>query len=822
MPAVIISLTQSSPDSRINVPITFTATVAFGDNGAADAGLDWYVEFRGTGDRGWSSGPVAVDDGQATYERASAIAQTESVTAVIVGGDCDALASNAVTHTWWIPTITLTPDERSEVGSGPASVTATLRHGSARVVGQRVRLRVVNYFTNEVVLDEPRTTDDQGEITISWTTDAEAFEQIFATEDVPEGAATKRTTHIWYEDRAFPDALAVRFPDRDLRVGTFLPTTATLSAVDGEDPPQQIDFFVIREDTAAWEEASVADGAATFDYVRTEPGPGSPLARSPGTGMVAKSTEWWRPTLSLTTPGSSTVVGRTYTQMATLSHDGIPVVGADLTFVWGLDESDHATTDAQGQASMSWTQDEIGTEDVVVYETAALDDRQSAETRHSWVVAPGGDQVSVGLSQVNAAGRVGSGVQLSATVTVDGDPLEGWDVTFAGAGIDAKTAPTNAAGRASVTVSSPAALITDITATAGISGCTAAVSPSVRHQWWRPSVELRPRNTASPAREAATFTATVSYLDVDERTVAVPGQLVHFTMRSQDCAQPVVVRPARTNAAGVATVPLTRDGPSTDTVTAEEIGVVGPASDQTSHSWGSPDPPPLSITLDQSETPSRAGTTAQVTVTVHDADRTDGLAPARVPVTLLGVTPGGSNPKPTNRRGEVRFTFTSTDTTPTTLSASAPFGCGIVLSPPIIHEWFVPELSLTPSSGTSTTGQTATVTARLTHEGHGVANQEIELTIDNSEPAESTAKPTKTHPIRRQRRVQLEPAATGRRCTDGERDHSCPASAANGHPDLDGTPTAIDPTTVDAPADHPATVDHVATQHATTRHVEPS
>ena len=116
-PAVTISLTQSSPDSRINAPITFTATVALRDNGAEDPGFAWYVEFRGSGDGGWSSGPVAVDDGQATYSRTSAIVQTESVTVAVVTPGCGGAVSSPVTHRWWRPEIIIDqPDARTVVG----------------------------------------------------------------------------------------------------------------------------------------------------------------------------------------------------------------------------------------------------------------------------------------------------------------------------------------------------------------------------------------------------------------------------------------------------------------------------------------------------------------------------------------------------------------------------------------------------------------------------------------------------------------------------------------------------------------------------------
>ena len=53
---------------------------------------------------------------------------------------------------------------------------------------------------------------------------------------------------------------------------------------------------------------------------------------------------------------------------------------------------------------------------------------------------------------------------------------------------------------------------------------------------------------------------------------------------------------------------MSRDGPSIDSVRAEEVGVFDPAADTTEHTWGTPAPVPVSITLAQSTPESRAGT----------------------------------------------------------------------------------------------------------------------------------------------------------------------------------------------------------------------
>ena len=68
----------------------------------------WYVEFTGTGDGGWTSGPVPTDDGEASYTRTSPVAQTETITARIANAGCTGTTSNPVTHEWWRGEIVIT------------------------------------------------------------------------------------------------------------------------------------------------------------------------------------------------------------------------------------------------------------------------------------------------------------------------------------------------------------------------------------------------------------------------------------------------------------------------------------------------------------------------------------------------------------------------------------------------------------------------------------------------------------------------------------------------------------------------------------------
>ena len=81
-----LTLTQDVASSRIGTPLTLTATLfqGDGDGGSTPVAGTWAVEFSGTGDGGWRSGPVPTVDGRATYGRTAPVGQQETVTATLV------------------------------------------------------------------------------------------------------------------------------------------------------------------------------------------------------------------------------------------------------------------------------------------------------------------------------------------------------------------------------------------------------------------------------------------------------------------------------------------------------------------------------------------------------------------------------------------------------------------------------------------------------------------------------------------------------------------------------------------------------------------
>ena len=727
-PALGISLTQSAAASAVGTQLTLTATVTWSGGETREPTDGWYVEFIGAGDGGWTSGPVPTDDGEASYARTSPVPQTETITARIANPGCTGTTSNPVIHEWWRGEISIEQvDVRTEVGQTFA-LEATLTHDGSPIRDATLELSAIERFTSNTFEPIRSTTNPSGTATFTWTSTRVTTELITVRELVPDGAASARTSHNWVA-AITTDAMTLTVDQSRVRVGVSLIAAATLRNADGPVAGVMVEFFTNAPDS--WDNPVLTDedGRATFDYVA---GPlGYIHVRTPSVGVVTTNFDVWQPAITFVSPDSRSVVSQAYPATVVVTDDGAPLRDVDLAFyVDGSDSSyARATTDDNGVASAPITLEDEDSPSLSVSEVLDSTVSVEATTDHTWVAAPNGLDVSVNLTQSSQESRVGTAVELSAEVLVGDGWVEGWDVGFTADDDSLGVGTTDENGISTITMSpDDVETFALITATVAIDGCTSP-SDEVVHRWWQPSLDLNPENTTSPAGSDVRFTAALTRDTSSEDTVAVPDQLIRFTMISQSCPLPVVLREVRTNDDGIAGVAMSRDGPSIDGVRAEEIDVVGPASDATTHTWGAPVPPPLSITLAQDEVESRAGTEVIITATVGDTDRPGRRARAGTPVTFLGVSPART--VPTDASGVARLAVHGTSTNPTTVTASAPYGCGVVLSGSLTHRWFVPTLALTPNTATTTTGNTASVTAVLSDGQAPVGGQEIELTADH-------------------------------------------------------------------------------------------
>ena len=657
-----------------------------------------------------------------------------------------------MTHEWWRSEIEATTSGATRVGGTFTLRGRVLRSGQA--VGAAQVLIIVRNDANDAQVESlSATTETSGAFAVSWTSLTPRIEEVTISATGTGGFTADAITHHAWSAGSATDTLTIEAL-ADVRVGASLLVRSQL--IRGTDPVLNPPIEFLTSD--GWRPSNVNDGPDTearfLSGTLTSPGGTvSYGVRTAEDGLhLSSRARWWQPLITFVAPDSRSTVGQEYPATVVVTDNGVPMPGVELTFSASGSEYDTVITDDEGRASAPYEPEPAAArvESISVAEVLDEDDDPpggdpvpaTAITSHTWAGEPAAFGVDLTLTQPSEDSRVGNGVRLTATVSDDGNLLRDWDVQFRNYdGDDLGLATTGEEGTASVVVTQSTESSVYLVATVQVEGC-GSESAAVTHYWWLPELDLTPEEASAPARRNVVFTAELTRPDPSDSPVPVPSQAIRFTQTSQSCDLPVVIVEATTDPDGIVSAPLSRDGPSIDEVRAEEVGVVDPQGDSTTHTWGNPDPPPLSIALGQSTPSSRAGSEITITATVFDADRPNGRAGSGIPVTFLGVSP--SRTVDTDNQGEARLTVTGTGTSPTTVTATAPFGCGVVLSPPITHQWFVPSLLLVPDNGVTTVGDTAYVTARLRNGAAPVPGQAIELTIDSSTPSVDTITRTAT------------------------------------------------------------------------------
>ena len=791
---VILTLTQSSTNSAIGTEVTLTATLTSPDGPLAELPGGWLIEFSGNRSGEWSSGPVKAVNGVATYRTSSPVEATDTITARVANPDCTAIGvTDPVTHVWWTPDIGLgegSADGSTLVGDS-FTLRGTVRRSGVAVPGATVDVTVKGLDgTGDPQELSSDPTNAEGEFEVSWGHSDANLEEVTITATGPDGfRADDVTSHVWNTEEDFDLRLSAYTQPR---VGDDLFASADLF-IDSEEQNLASYAPVNYWDDDEWVETDTED--FSYTYPSADAGGwqvlGVQTVDIPVQGGLA--VRWSQPTITFVTPDSSTIGNATHTAAVIVSDHGRPLPYTWLAFrVTGESEPRYVLTDLDGMAGVDVEGEAGDSKTIEVTEDLGEEgpdvEPATASTTHTWVGVPAAEMSLSTSSDVGRESRVGTQVPFTAHVTdEDENPLPNWDVDFYLGGEEfLDTVTTDANGDATLRFSRSTVSHTWIMATVAV-GCTEQEqSDWDDHYWWETQLDLTPKAEESPARRNATFTAEVARTvdsigsggtDQDAQlraesiapdntslqspqpvrptaeirgpvtTAAIPegmiplsDQLVRFTftftLTDSKCELPVVVKEARTNGEGRAEVELTRNATGIDNVKAEEVGVFKPASDTTTHKWT---PTPLSIALTQSSSLSRAGTSVTITATVYE--RPNVRAAAGTPVTFLGTTP--SRTVKTDKNGVAKLTFTGRGTAPNIISATTPYGCGVVESPEIRHRWFVPQLVLTPSTATSTTGNQASVTARLTHDGDAVGGQEIELTINHSVSGQPTRTITK-------------------------------------------------------------------------------
>lgn len=745
---VEFELEQSSTDGPIGTEVTLTATLSVQDGPLPELPGGWFVEFSGDRNGGWSSGPIRAVEGEATYRTSSPVGAEETITARVANPDCAAAGmTDSVEHTWWTPEISLGEGsgDGSTLEGDEFELSGIVRKSGVAVPEAAVAVTVNGLDGTAGPRELPAvTTNSDGVFSVTWDQGDANLEEVEITATASDGfEAHLVTSHVWNTEEGHDLRLSA---NTEPRLGNDLTARAALF-IDDEQANlasyAPVNYWVDDD----WEETEAED----FSYSYPSPTAqgwqvlGVQTVDIPVHGGLA--VHWSQPTITFLAPDSSSLGDAAYSARVLVTDRGRPVSFAWLEFrVSGDPEPRYAVTDYDGIAQVEIDGEPGDSRTIEVTEDLGEEspdyEPATASTTHSWVSIPTVEptiSLSPSWGDPGSESRVGTQVPFTAHVT-DGNqnPLPNWNVDFSypdNVEEPFATVRTDADGRASVTLARSGETSLWVIAAATAACSAFPVEGWGFHYWWETQLDLTPKAAQSQARQNVTFTAEVARTIYGEgasglepegqlgaessppsrsslpspppvrptaemqgpvTAAAIPegmaplaNQLVRFTLSNPRCELPVAVREARTNTDGIAQVTMTRSGPGTDTVRAEEVGVFDPASDTTTHEWTPASPAPQSITLTQSSETSRVGSSVTITATVYDVDRPNGRAAAGTPVTFRGTSPDRT--VRTNRNGIARLTFTGSGTETSVISATAPYGCGVVISPPIRHRWFVPE-----------------------------------------------------------------------------------------------------------------------------------
>ncbi|NLG21594.1 MAG: hypothetical protein GX555_09240 [Actinomycetales bacterium] len=353
--------------------------------------------------------------------------------------------------------------------------------------------------------------------------------------------------------------------------------------------------------TATWgeEEATATDSVV---WVAPDGDPEIAIAPLDGTGTVGELVDF----------------------VATVTHGGLPVAGADVTFIATMDGVDPVTldgvTEPDGTVTFEHSRSITGVENILVI-LEPTEEEIFAETSFTWAEpAPVAE-----IYPRDSHRLIGDTVIFDVTVTLDGQPLEGQMVSFyatmPGAESVSQTGFTGPGGVASFEHSREVAGVDRISVDAYPAGAYAETTLS----WWPPgpAVQIEGPAAGGLVGEPAEFVATV----VNDGFPAW-DEPVQFTASMAGVED--VVLTGRTDKAGRVAFVHTRDATGIETVTVEALGGT---TAETTYTWY---PEGEAIRVDPRDSSGQPGTVVEFAATVTD----DGVPVEGVTVDFLAVLQG--------------------------------------------------------------------------------------------------------------------------------------------------------------------------------------
>lgn len=380
---------------------------------------------------------------------------------------------------------------------------------------------------------------------------------------------------------------------------------------------------------------------------------------------------WTAANLTLTTTGASAAVGSTQTVTATvISTTGDALAGVKVYFtVTGANpRSGSDTTDANGQAHLTYTGSASGKDTITAFADLNANGTQSSDepsstTTITWSAS------TLSLSPIDANFALGTTQTIVATVKdASGKAMNGVMVRYTITGVNpiSGSAQTNADGQASISVTGKHAGVDTLTTYADIDNDneqqTGEPGASTTMHWSNATLTLAPLSATQALGVAQAFTATVKNTNGDP----LSGISVLFTVTG---ANPTTGSDT-TNANGEAHFSFTGMHPGVDRVIAfadvdqDKVQDATEPEARTTLTWSN-----ASLGLSAPAGSQKLGSTQSVTATLKNSAG-NGLSGVTVFFTVTGANPGSGSGK-TDANGQAVFSYTGNHVGTDTIAAYA-------------------------------------------------------------------------------------------------------------------------------------------------------
>lgn len=352
------------------------------------------------------------------------------------------------------------------------------------------------------------------------------------------------------------------------------------------------------------------DGVAAFTHTRGTSGTETLTVTASWEGQEATATDsviWVEPEgereIEISPVGGTATVGDTAEFVATVTHGGLPVAGADISFLAGgggyLPVGLDGVTGPDGTVTFEHSRSAAGVEQVTVI-LEPVEDEIFADTTFTWMAPP----TLVEIAPSTPSSLVGETVTFVVTATQGGEPLADENITFSASlpgeesvWLDGFTGPD---GTVTFEHRRDVAGADEISVYSYPSGAFAEMS----FTWWPhgPAVQIIPPAAGGLVGEPVEIVATVL---TDGQPV--PDEPVQFTASIPGADD--VSLSGTTDADGRVVFEHVRDVTGTDTLRAEALGV----TDQATYTWY---PPGLAIRIDPQGSSAQPGAEVEFRVTV--------------------------------------------------------------------------------------------------------------------------------------------------------------------------------------------------------------